>query len=140
MAQDFTKRFAIAVNKELPMWQILNTVAQIGQYLGNKLDAPFDTEGVFRSREGAEYPRNSQYPTIVFGATGAELKKFMPIVRESGLLYLAYLPEMVETTDDEEIEKLLGGKTDAEIEYYGIGVFGPDKTVKPLFKKFSLWK
>ncbi len=47
---------------------------------------------------------------------------------------------MIETTDDALLEGIMGRKRDEEIEYYGIGAFGENEKIKPLFKKFSLWK
>ena len=140
MSQDFSKRFAIVVNKDLPSWQVLNTVGHIAAYLGSKMESSFDTGEYFVTKDKKGHPRNSQYPIVTFSATAKELQKFIELVRESNLLYLGFVPEMVETTDDAELEKVIGGKLDSEIEYYGIGVFGENEKVKPLFKKFSLWK
>ena len=45
-----------------------------------------------------------------------------------------------ETTDDEEITKILASKNDSEIEYMGIGVFGPKAEVDALTKNYQLWR
>ena len=131
---------AIAVNKDLESWQVLNTVSHISAYLGNKMSGAFDTGGDFVTKDGKHHPKNSQYPSVIFGAKASELAKFMEAVRVSGLLYIGFLREMLESTDDGVIEKIFVDKLDQDVEYYGIGVFGPDEIVKPLFKKFSLWK
>ncbi len=61
MLQDFTKRFAIVLNKDLPSWQVLNTVAHISAYLGNKIEiqSPFDTGKYFITQDQKQHPRNS---------------------------------------------------------------------------------
>ncbi len=140
MTQDFSRRFAIVVNKDLESWQVLNTVSHIAAYLGNKLHVPFDTGTCFTTKDGKDHPRNSQYPIVTFSAKASELKEFMETVRASGLPYLGFFREMIETTDDGEIEKIFSEKMDDDVEYYGIGVFGENEIVKPLVKKFSLWK
>src|SRR5437763_12051262 len=35
--QDFTRKIVIVVNKELEQWQVLNTVAHISAFIGNKM-------------------------------------------------------------------------------------------------------
>jgi hypothetical protein len=101
---------------------------------------PFDTGEYFTTKDGKNHPRNSQYPIVIFSAKASELKKFMEAVRASGLLFIGFFREMIETTDDSEIERIFSEKLDGDVEYYGVGVFGDNEIVKPLVKKFSLWK
>jgi hypothetical protein len=138
--QDFTKRMGIVVREDLPGWQVTNTVAHIAAYLGNKMKEPFDTGESFFTEDGVAHPRNTQYPIIVFRAAEKDLPALMQEVRSSGLSYLGFIREMIETTDDSEIEKILGNKKDEAVEYLGIGLFGPDDILKAITKKFSLWK
>lgn len=101
---------------------------------------PFDTGDSFVTKDGKNHPRNSQYPIIVLSAKPGQLSNLMKKVRDSGLLYLGFIREMIEITDDWEIERIVGAKLDDEIEYLGIGVFGKNEEVDTLTKKFSLWK
>ena len=140
MPQDFSKRLAIVVNKDLPSWQAMNTVSHIAAYWGNKIKGEFGTGEYFTTKDGANHPRNSQYPIVIFSAKTSELKKFMEEARNSDLLFMGFFREMIETTDDSEIEKIFAQKMDADVEYYGVGLFGENEKVKPLVKKFSLWK
>lgn len=138
--QDFSKRLVIIVRGDLPAWQVTNTVAHIAAYLGNKMRVPFDTGEYFETQDGVKHPRNSQYAIIVLKADAADLPEFMEQVRDSGLPYLGFIREMIETTDDSEIQAILSGKTDGDIEYLGIGLFGGNEELKAMTKKFSLWK
>jgi len=140
MSQDFTKRLSIVVRGDLPTWQALNAVAHISAYVGNKIGSSFGTEEYFVTQDNVNHPRNSQYPFIVLKASSDQMRGFIDDVRKSELLYLGFIREMIETTDDAEIEKILAKKIDADIEYLGIGVFGTHEEVKTLTKKFSLWK
>lgn len=140
MKQDFSKRIAIVVNKKLENWQVLNTVAHISAYLGNKMQDKFDTGDYFETRDNKLHPRNSQFPIIVLSAEAGQLRQLISSIRDSGLLFIGFIKEMIETTDDEEIIKILGKKMDSEIEYLGIGIFGENEPVKELTKKFNLWK
>lgn len=115
MEQDFSKKIAIVVDKNLESWQVLNCVAHISAYLGNKMEDKFDTGDFFETKDGKSHPRNSQFPIIVLSGTFGQLTNLIGDVRDSGMLYIGFIKEMIETTNDEEI-------------------------VKSLTKKFSLWK
>jgi hypothetical protein len=138
--QDLSKKIAIVVAANLEPWQTLNTVAHIAAYLGNKMTEPFDTGSSFVTKDNNTHPRNSQFPIVVLSAKPGQLKNLIKTVRDSGLSYLGFIREMIETSDDEEIARVLSAKSDDEIEYLGIGVFGGKAGVDLLTKKFSLWK
>lgn len=138
--QDFTRKISILVDTQNEKWQSVNTVAHISAYLGNKMEAPFDTGDSFATADGLSYPRNSQFPIIVLGANQEQLRALIPTVRGSGLQYLAFTREMIETTDDAEIESILAKKKADEVEIFGIGVFGTKEEVNALTKGFGLWK
>lgn len=140
MMQDFSKKIAIVVDKNLESWQVLNCVAHISAYIGNKMKDKFDTGDFFETKDGKLHPRNSQFSIIVLSANVSQLKELINQIRESGLLFIGFIREMIETTNDEEIIEVLKGKLDSEFEYLGIGIFGPNEQVKALTKKFSLWK
>lgn len=141
MKQDFSKKAVVVVNKELEQWQVLNTVAHIAAYIGHKLEDSFGTAGDnFVTKDGLKHPRNSQYAIVVVRAKPGQMPNLMTKVRDSGLLYHGFIREMIETTDDEEIIKILAGKNDNEIEYLGIGVFGPKEEVDALTKSYQLWR
>ena len=130
----------MVINKDLPAWQVLNSVGHIAAFLGNKMNTPFDTGEYFLTKDGARHPRNTQYPIIIFSAKPAELKKLIREARDSGLLYLGFVPEMIDLNDDDEMAMAIQEKLDEEMEYAGIGIFGENEKVRALVKKFSLWK
>ncbi|HXY18150.1 MAG TPA: DUF2000 domain-containing protein [Candidatus Nitrosopolaris sp.] len=138
--QDFGQKAVIVVNKELEQWEVLNTVAHISAYIGHKLEDKFGTGENFVTKDGIDHPRNSQYAIIVLRAKPGQLPNLMAKVRESGLLYHGFIREMIDTTDDAEITKILTKKNDDEIEYLGIGVFGPKAEVGSLTKNYQLWR
>ncbi len=138
--QDFTKRMTVVLDKKLESWQLLNTVGHIAAFLGNKMPDKFATGDFFATADGIEYPRNSQYPLIALSATQEELKQLMGTIRNSGLLYVAYIPEMIEYTDDERLMEKVSKKSDEELEYLGIGIFGDNEKVKELTGGFKLWR
>lgn len=140
MDQDFTRRLSIVINRELPFWQVLNTVSHIAAYFGNKLGDDFDTGDFFETEDGTPYPRNSQYAIIALAASANEMKAFERKSRSAqDVKSMFFIREMIETTSDAEIEEMLSTKTDDQVEVLGIGVFGENQRIKELTKHFKLW-
>lgn len=139
MQQDFSKRISIVVNKELPMWQVLNTVAHISAYFGNQLKDGFGTGEFFVTKDGIKLPRNTQYPIIVFGATEVEIYGFASKARLADVQSMFFIKEMVETSNDDEINNSVGQENEEEVSYLGVGVFGENTPVKGLTNGLKLW-
>jgi len=137
--QDFTQKLVVVINPDLPAWQVMNTSAHIAAFLGNKMSADFDTGKYFTTKDGANLPRNTQYPIVTLTASPSQLKHLMAEVRKTNLLYIGYVPEMMVTTDDKKLAGLLAAKDDFEIDYAGIGLFGPKNEVDALTQKYPLW-
>lgn len=138
--QDFTKKMTVVLDQDLQSWKLLNTVGHLSAFLGNQIKERFLTGDSFSTKDGVEYPRNSQYPLIALSATQDQLKELIKKVKTSGLLYVAYLPEMVEYTDDQRLMEKVSQMEDKDIQFLGIGIFGENEKVKELTKEFKLWK
>jgi len=138
--QDFSKKIVIVINKTLEQWQVLNTVAHISAYIGHKLGDDFDSGDFFETQDDIKHPRNSQYPIILLRAKPTQLPNLIQKVRESGMLYHGFIKEMIDTTNDSEIVDTLENKNDVDIDYLGIGIFGPIEQVNSLTKNFQVWR
>ncbi|MDP2861012.1 MAG: lysine--tRNA ligase [bacterium] len=138
--QDFSKKFVVILNKDEEIWRAMNALGHITAFLGNKMTDVFDTGDYFVTKDEIKHPRNSQYPVITLSATGEKLINLMEKVRESGLLYIGYVPEMIDTTNDEKLEKMIANKEDKNIVYIGIGIFGDTNNVDALTKGLTLYK
>lgn len=138
--QDFGNKIVIVVNEELENWKKANSISHVAAYLGNVLGEDFKTADYFVTEDGVLHPRNSQYAIIILAAKPGQMSNFMANVRESGLMYHGFIKEMIETTNDEEIVKLLSTKKDSEIEYYAVGIYGDKNKIDSLTKKYTLFK
>jgi hypothetical protein len=140
MQQDFTKRIAIVVNRDLPAWKAMNTVGHIAAYFGNKMDAPFDTGEFFTTKDNVGLPRNSQFPIIIFKAKSAQLTTLMNRVKDMENVHgMYFVKEMIDTGDDSELEELIRNQNVDDISYYGVGMFGDTEILKKLTNKYSLF-
>ena len=140
MEQDFSKKMVIIVRIDLPLWQVLNAVAHCSAYFGNKLPDNFDTGESFTSSDGIKHPRNTQYAIVTLSAKAGQMVGLIGKIRNANLLHIGFIKEMIETTDDAEIEQIIGQKEEKDIEYLGIGVFGGKEEVDSITGKLSVWK
>ena len=140
MQQDFTKKISIIINRDLELWQVLNTAAHMSAFIGNKMTVPFDTGTYFSSKDAVNFPRNSQFPIVILSAKSGQIRNLYKKIEASGLLYIVFIKEMIETNIDQEIIELLKDKNSTDIDYLGIGIFGEKEHVDRFTKKFSLWK
>lgn len=140
VGQDVNHKLVIVIDRSLPAWQVMNTSAHAAAFLGNKMTEKFDTGKYFVTKDGVNLPRNSQYPIITLSATKDQLKKLISKVRDSGLLYIGYVPDMMKTTDDNKLAKTLSEKDDSQIDYVGVGIFGENSKVEVLTKDLPLWE
>ncbi len=138
--QDFSNKIVIVVNEELQSWQKANAISHVAAYIGNQLGENFKTADFFVTQDGVLHPRNSQYAIIILSAKPGQMSNLMANVRNSGVLYHGFIKEMIDTTNDAEITKILSNKKDSDIEYYAVGVFGNKETLDSLTKKYSLYK
>jgi hypothetical protein len=140
-SQDFSRRMVIIVRKDIEAWQITNTISHCAAYLGNKMDTPFDTGTYFDSKDTVSLPRNSQYPIITKVAhTSDDLYDLFQNVKSSKILHIAFIKDMIDHSDDEELKKEISQKNAHDLDYLGIGIFGDNDEIKALTKKFSLYK
>lgn len=141
VTQDFQNRIIIVVRKDIEGWQAANTIAHVSAYIGNQLKESFGTGEYFVTSDNIQFPRNSQYPIIIKSAnTSEELKDLLKEARAHTLVHLGFIREMIDHTDDSELQLTLASKTENDVELLGVGVFGNNEGLKTLTKKFPLWK
>lgn len=138
--QDFSKKIVIVVRKDLESWQVLNTVAHVSAYFGNQLKDNFDTGVSFVSKDNTHHPRNTQYAIVVLSAEEKDLYPLAQEIKKRGLMTINFVRAMIETTDDQELERVISEKSDSDLDYLGIGVFGEKNVLKEITGKFKLWK
>jgi len=140
MIQDFSKKMSIVLREDLASWQLTNTVGHIAAYLGNKMPEPFDTGEYFVSKDGVNFPRNSQFAVVALKAAETELKSLAARVRGTDLIWIIYVQEMIDMIDDEELGTALASVESDNMNILGIGIFGPKDKLKELTSELKLWK
>jgi len=138
--QDFSKKITIVLREDVSSWKLANTIGHIAAYLGNKMNAPFDTGEYYVSKDGINFPRNSQFPVVALKAAKDELESLAIKVRGTNLSWIVYVQEMIDMADDEELAKALSSIGTEDMDILGVGIFGPKDELKELTGKFRLWK
>ncbi|GEM_PF-831152 len=140
MTQDFSKKMTIVVRDDVASWQLTNTIGHIAAYLGKKMSEPFDTGKFFTSKDGINVPRNSQFAVVVLRASKDEIKDLAMKVRATSLLWIAYVQEMIDMIDDDELAKALSAIVSEDLNILGVGIFGAKDEIKTLTGNLKLWK
>lgn len=139
--QDFSKRLIIVARKDLPGWQMANAITHVAAFVGNKLGGSFGTGEYFVSKDGVKFPRNSQYPIIIkWAGSDEQLKNLYEKVKGTNVLHHVFIREMIDHTNDAELQTALEQKDVKAIEFLALGVFGPNDEASTLTKKFGLWE
>lgn len=140
MQQDFSKRISIVINKSLPGWQVLNCLANISAHFGHHLTDNYWTAPTFITKDQIGIPRNIQFPTIVFESDEMGIRNFVSKVKNNQNVEKMYFTkDMIEATDDNEIQRLIGSRNFSDINIFGVGVFGENNLLKHLTSSFKLW-
>jgi lysyl-tRNA synthetase class 2 len=137
--QDFDKKMVLVVEKELGEWKLLNALSHMAAFIGNKMPTVFDTGDHFETKDGVKLPRNSQYPIVVLSATKSQVKQLTLEAQKQGTLFISFTKDMIETTDDKKLEKMLSEQDSEHVDYLGIGLFGDKKNLDELTKGLQLW-
>ena len=130
----------IVVREDVASWQLTNTIGHIAAYLGNKMSEPFDTGAFFVSKDGINFPRNSQFAIVTLRATEDQLKDLAQKLPDSHLSWIIYVQEMIDMINDEELARVFKTKTFQEMDVLGIGLFGAKEELKTRTGEFKLWK
>lgn len=137
--QNFDKKMVIVVEKELGEWKLLNALSHMGAFLGNKMPDSFDTGVYFETKDGQKLPRNSQFPIVVLSATKSQIKELTKSAQKEGTLFITFTKDMIETTDDKKLGKMLSEQDSEYLDYLGIGLFGKKSELDEITKGLNLW-
>lgn len=140
MTQDFSKKIVIAVRTDIALWQQVNAVAHSSAYIGNKMKDVFDTGEFFVTHDGINLPRNGQFAIVALSATKDQLRELAMKARECDLLMIEFVKQMINITDDTQIENWIMEKDYADVEPLAVGLFGTKDELRSLTKHLKLWQ
>ena len=141
LPDETTKRFVAILSKKAETGRLMNALGQMAAGLvgGHGLDS----EGTFldyQDRDGSVHSPISHFPFIVLSAdNSSQLSKVIEQAKELGIPYNFFTDTMT-IGGSEPQREATRTKSAAELEYWGVCLFGEAETLKPLTKKFSLFR
>ena len=138
---DNSKQFTAILNKKIPLPQLLNALGHIATGLTSlSTEETSMTFLRYEDGDGGAHPAISKFPFIVLEAdNGNQIRKVRQAAIEARLLYNDFTCTMLGMSAEDQLAKTKR-TPEAELDYFGLVLFGPTEIIKPLTKKFSLFK
>ena len=136
-----THKFVAVLNKKIPAGNVMNalghmTAGLVGSYPELK-DMRFDD---YTDKDGGKHPSISDNPFIVLQSDNSnKLRTLRQALIDNGIHFTDFTSTMVVGTAAEQRERTKN-TPEAELEYYGVVMFGEVDQLNQLTKKFSLWR
>jgi hypothetical protein len=136
-----THKFVAVLNKKVEMGRLMNALAHMSAGLSASYpgveEMRFDN---YIDKDGGIHQSISDNPFIILRADNSnQIRTLRNALIENGIHYNDFTSTMVEGTFKEQKERTTQ-TPEAELEYFGICMFGEQEVLSELTKKFSLWR
>lgn len=133
-------RFVAVLNKKVPIGPLTNALGHMAAGLaGGSGDAGLMFFLQYTDKNNGIHPNISHFPFIVLKADNSNKIR---IIREEalkkGILFTDFTSTMTIGTSEEQVERTKN-TPEAELEYYGICLFGKTDELKQITGRFSLF-
>lgn len=138
---DLTKKFVAVLNKKINTGVLLNALGHMAAGLSasfaNIPEMRFDS---YFDKDGTEHKSISDNPFIILRADNSnQIRILRNELLSAGIHFNDFTSTMTVGIYVEQKERTKN-TPEAELEYYGICMFGDRQILSELTKKFSLWK
>jgi hypothetical protein len=123
----YETKTALVLRSDLAKWQIANVAA----FLAGGLAATHDylKGGTYVDAAGRSYSPLTREPIFVLGATLEELRRTHQRALSRELVPAVYIEEMFKTANDDDNRAAFAAAPVEALNFVGIGVHGPRKTI-----------
>jgi hypothetical protein len=123
----YETKTALVLRRDLAMWQIANVAA----FLAGGLAAthPVLKGEPYRDGGGKDYTALIREPVFVYGGTVEELRRTHQRALSRELVPAVYVEAMFKTTNDADNRAAFAAAPTDALDFVGIGVHGPRKTI-----------
>jgi hypothetical protein len=136
-----THKFAAVLNKKVPIGKLMNALGHATAGLVASYPEVKEMRfGGYTDKDGGVHANISDNPFIVLQADNSnKIRTLRQGLSEAGIYFVDFTSTMTEGTYAEQRERT-AQTAEADLEYYGIVVFGEIEKINQLTKKFSLWR
>lgn len=140
MKSQSSLKFVAVLNKQINLGKLYNAVSHmsvgISHLLRNDDSILFHN---YQDRDDGIHPSISDHPFIILKANNSnQIRSLREKIIEQHIPYTDFVETMSIGTSEEQL-MATKSKTEKELMYYGICLFGPEEIITPLTKKFSLF-
>lgn len=138
---EFSKKLVAVLNEKIETGVAMNSLAHmvvgLGASVGKKDELRLTN---YADADGNSHANISEIPFMVLKARNSnQLRQLRQALIENKIEFVDFTNTMTVGTYQEQIERSKQTK-EADLEYYGIAIFGDWNLISELTKKFSLWK
>jgi hypothetical protein len=136
-----THKFVAVLNKKIPVGNLMNALGHSTAGLASSYPdlaaMRFDN---YADADGNDHPHISDNPFIILQADNSnQIRTLRQAAQVAGIHLVDFTSTMTEGTYAEQQERTKA-TSEAELEYYGIVLFGEIEKLNTVTKKFSLWR
>lgn len=138
---EFSNKLVAVLNEKIEVGVAMNALAHMTVGLGASIPKKEELRLTdYADADGNSHANVSEIPFVVLKARNSnQLRILRQSLIEKNIKFVDFTNTMTVGTYQEQIERSKQTK-EADLEYYGIVIFGDWNTVSDLTKKFSLWK
>lgn len=134
-------KFAAIVNKKVPIGKAMNVLGHItASLVAHATPEQIEQMGMidYKDKDGNSHKASKDSFVVLRADNGNQIRTARNFAKEKGILFVDFTHTMQEGTYLEQLE-LTGNTPEAELDYYGIILFGKIEEVNEITRKFSLW-
>ena len=139
MNSQFINKPVAVMNEKLEFGVALNALAHMCFGLGSTSNPTEMRLSNYVDADGGSHPNISEMPFIILKANSNKIRTLRQAALETGIKFVDFTSTMTGAGYAEQIE-LTKQTKEADLQYYGIVLFGEWNAVSELTRKFSLWR
>lgn len=133
-------RFVTVLNKKIEAGKLMNALGHMTAGLAGGYGRAGDMIFLeYKDKDGGTHPYISHFPFIVLKAENSnQIRKVRTEAMARNIIFTDFTSTMTVGTSGEQVERT-GQTPEAELEYFGICMFGPTDSLSEFTRKFSLF-
>lgn len=134
-------RFVAVLNKKIETGRLMNALGHMTAGLAGKVGKNEEMEFLeYKDKDGGSHPGISHFPFIVLAADNSnQIRTVRKEAIARGIPHTDFTSTMTVGTSRQQVEAT-AASAEADLEYYGIVLFGPTATLREFMGKFSLFR